>query len=179
MRRSALLHRKALNPAVFHLSPGQLQLKLVAEDRSHGDDNDSIVGLWHTNYTATFDDNFPPGNAAPTPFPFIQSYKTWHADGTEFENAFLPPTAGNICFGVWKQLSHGTVKLHHIGLMFDATGNVSNVFTIDEIDTVALDGKTYNGTFDFKLFAPDNVFGVGAPISEVKGTIAATRITVN
>ncbi|MGH9574011.1 MAG: hypothetical protein ACRD40_10845 [Candidatus Acidiferrales bacterium] len=170
---------KALHPAVFHLSSGELQLKLVGEDRNHGDDNDSIVGLWHTNYTATFDDNFPPGNAAPTPFPFIQSYKTWHADGTEFENAFLPPAAGNICFGVWKQLGHGTVKLHHIGLMFDATGNVSNVFTIDEIDNVAFDGKTYKGSFDFKLFAPDNVFGVGAPISEVKGTIAATRITVN
>jgi len=54
---------KALNPAVFHLSSGQFQLELAA-DRNHGNDNDSsIVGLWHTNYTATFDDNFPPRSA--------------------------------------------------------------------------------------------------------------------
>lgn len=171
---------KSLNPAVWHLSSGQAQLQLIRADRNHGDDNDStIVGLWHTNYTATFDDNFPPGNPAPTPFPFIQSYKTWHGDGTEFENAFLPPGGGNICFGVWKDLDHDSVKLHHVGLMFDANGNVSNVFTVDETDTVMSDGKTYKGTFDFKLFAPTNVFGVGLPISEVKGTTAATRITVD
>jgi hypothetical protein len=171
---------KLVNPAVWHISSGQAQLEFVRADRNHGEDNDSsIVGLWHLNYTATSDDNFPPGNPATPPFPFLQSYKTWHADGTEFENAFLPPSGGNVCFGVWKEVGHGTVKLHHVGLMFDASGGVSNVFTVDETNTVAPDGKTYKGYFDFKLFAPDNVFGVGAPISEVKGTTAAVRITVN
>lgn len=169
-----------LNPAVWHVTSGQAQLQFVRAGHDYGDDNDpSIVGLWHTNYTATFDDNFPPGNAATPPFPFIQSYKTWHGDGTEFENAFLPPGGGNICFGVWKDLGHGSVKLHHVGLMFDASGNVSAVFTVDETDTVARDGSTYKGSFDFKLFAPSNVFGVGLPISEVKGTTAAVRITVD
>ncbi len=71
----------------------------------HGNDKSkepaTIVGLWHVNYTGTSDDNFPPGGPyPPTPFPFLESFKTWHADGTEFENAFLPPTGGNICFGV-------------------------------------------------------------------------------
>ena len=55
----------------------------------------TIVGLWHVNYTATSDDNFPPGGPYPsTPFPFVESFKTWHADGTEFENAFYHLPAG-------------------------------------------------------------------------------------
>jgi len=140
----------------------------------------TIVGLWHLAYTATYDNNFPPGNPATAPFPFLESYKMWHGDGTEFENAFLSPSGGNICYGVWRDLGHGSVKLHHIGLMFDSvTGDVDGVFSVDEIDTVAPNGKTYSGTFDFKLFDPSDVFGTGTPISEVKGTTAGTRIIVN
>jgi hypothetical protein len=141
----------------------------------------TIVGLWHVIYTATYDNNFPPGGPyPPTPFPFLESFKTWHADGTEFENAFLPPAGGNICFGVWKDLDKGTVKLHHIGLMFNPDGSISSMFTVDETDTVASDGKTYKGMFDFKLWPPNyDAVGAGAPIAEVKGTTAATRITVD
>jgi hypothetical protein len=139
------------------------------------------VGLWHVLYTANSDDNFPPGGPFPTtPFPFLESFKTWHADGTEFENAFLPPTGGNICFGVWKEVGDHRVKLHHIGLMFAADGSISSIFTDDETLTVGSDGKTYKGTFDFKLWPPSyDAVGVGVPISEVKGTIAATRITAD
>jgi hypothetical protein len=136
------------------------------------------VGLWHLNYTAETESGAP--IFPPVPFPFLESLKTWHADGTEFENAFLPPTGGNICFGVWKELGHGSVKLHHIGLMFDSMGNVSNIFTVDEKDTVAPNGKTYSGSFDFKLWPPSFVtVGVGTPIAEVTGKTAATRITVD
>jgi hypothetical protein len=140
----------------------------------------SIVGLWHVIYTGTTDDNFPPGGPfPPTPFPFVESFKTWHADGTEFENAFLPPTGGNICFGVWKEVDDCTVKLHHIGLMFNPDGSISSIFTVDETDKVASDGKSYKGSFDFKLWPPSyDAVGKGLPISEVKGTTAATRITV-
>jgi hypothetical protein len=144
----------------------------------HGEESKesaNIVGLWHVVYTATSAPNPP----FPTPpFQFLESYKTWHADGTEFENAFLPPAGGNICFGVWKKSKDGSVKLHHIGLMFDAAGKVSNIFTVDEIDTVADDGKTYTGSFDFKLFDPTDVYGAGTPLAEVKGTMGATRISV-
>jgi hypothetical protein len=58
-------------------------------------------------------------------------------------------------------------------------GKVSNVFTVDEIDTVESDGKTYSGTFDFKLFDATDVYGTGTPLAEVKGTTAGTRITVD
>jgi len=141
----------------------------------------NIVGLWHVNYTATYDDNFPPGGPSPsTPFPFLESFKTWHEDGTEFENAFLPPAGGNICFGVWKHLGKGIVKLHHIGLMFNPDGSLLAIFTVDETDTVASDGKTYKGTFNFKLWPPSfTVVGTGKPMAEVRGSTLGTRITVD
>jgi hypothetical protein len=122
----------------------------------------TIVGLWHLTYTQ--EDGSP----------FNQTFKTWHADGTEFEQAFLPPGGGNICFGVWKETGLRTVKLHHVGLMFAPDGSIAGSFTIDEIDTVTWDGKTYKGTFDFKSY---DASGNAGP--EIKGTTAATRISVN
>jgi hypothetical protein len=144
----------------------------------------SIVGLWHLIYTATSSTSgpipfpvIPPG--PPSSFQFAETFKTWHADGTEFENAFLPPTGGNICFGVWEDSGHGSVKLHHIGLMFASDGNISFIFTIDEKNKVAPNGKTYSGTFDFKLWPPFfSQVDTGKPLQEVKGTTAGTRITV-
>jgi hypothetical protein len=164
------------------------------DDQQRGQDSNgpaSIVGLWHLTYTGNADNNFPPGGPyPPTPFQFLESFKTWHADGTEFENAFLPPAGGDICFGVWKDLGHGKVQLHHIGLMFGGPGatppqDVSNIFIVDETDTVAADGKTYGGSFDFKLYAPSQCADTasayvctGAPISEVTGTTYGVRIAV-
>jgi hypothetical protein len=145
----------------------------------------TIVGLWHLIYTATFSTSgplpvpvVPPG--PPNSFQFLESFKTWHADGTEFENAFLPPAGGNICFGVWEDSGHNTVKLHHIGLMFASDGSLAFIFTVDEKDTVATNGKTYSGSFEFKLWPPVFIeVGTGKPLQEIKGTTAATRITVD
>jgi hypothetical protein len=151
-------------------------------DESHGH---AIVGLWHVIYTATETTSgplpvpvIPPG--PPSSFQFIETLKTWHADGTEFESAFLPPTGGNVCFGVWKDTSENSVKLHHIGLMFAPDGSISNIFTVDETDAVASNGKTYKGSFAMKLWPPfyDQV-GIGTPVQIIKGTTAATRITVD
>jgi hypothetical protein len=145
----------------------------------------SIVGLWHLIYTADTSNLPSPPFPPTTPFQFLESFKTWHADGTEFENAFLPPSGGNICFGVWKDLGHGTVKLHHIGLMFQpgegtAPEFVTNIFTVDETDVVAPDGKTYTGTFDFKLWPPSfDLVGVGTPLAEATGKTHGTRISVD
>jgi hypothetical protein len=117
--------------------------------------------LWHVRYTAS------DGS------PFLESFKTWHADRTEFENAFLPATGGNVCFGVWKEVGHLTVKLHHVGLMFNPDGSIKATFTVDEVDTVQEDNKTYSGWFDFKVFKP-----AGTMLQEVKGATAGRRITV-
>ncbi|MGA8873751.1 MAG: hypothetical protein WB460_21595 [Candidatus Acidiferrales bacterium] len=171
------------------------------DDQQEGEDSNgpaSIVGLWHLAYTGKTDDNFPPGGPyPPLPFQFLESFKTWHADGTEFENAFLPPADGDICVGVWKDSGNRRVKLHHVGVMFATEGNppaylgnppeyVTNVFTVDETDTVAPNGATYSGFFDFKLFLPTQCANsatgyvcTGTPIAEVTGTTAGTRITVD
>jgi hypothetical protein len=140
-------------------------LNLPGGGQAHDDEektSPTIVGLWHLKYTAS------DGS------PFLESFKTWHSDGTEFENAFLPPIGGNVCFGVWKTVGHLTVKLHHVGLMFNPDGSIRATFTVDEVDTVAADNKTYSGTFDFKVFDPS-----GNQVAEVKGTTAGTRITVD
>lgn len=124
----------------------------------------SIVGLWHVVYTA--------GGAT-----FNETLDQWHSDGTEFENAWLPPDAGNICFGVWKEARTGVIRLHHIGWTFtpgSTPPTASGTFTLDEVNTVSRDGKTYTGTFTFKTYDIDGSF-TG---TEVTGTIAATRITV-
>jgi hypothetical protein len=148
------------------------------EQDEHSDGHAAIVGMWHLNYTAESTSGAPIFPS--TPFPFLESFKVWHGDGTEFENAFLPPTGGNICFGVWKDAGDNSVKLHHIGLMFDSEGKISNIFTVDEIDTVARDGETYTGTFTFKLWPPTFAsVGVGTPVAEVKGKTAGTRINVD
>jgi hypothetical protein len=138
---------------------------LSASHASNEHENDgpaSIVGLWHVKYTA--DDGSP----------FVESFKTWHGDGTEFENAFLPPSGGNICFGVWKEVAPRTVRLHHVGLNFNPDGSISGSFTIDETDTVSPDGSTYKGMFDFNAFDAS-----GHPVLEIKGTMLAKRITVS
>jgi hypothetical protein len=171
----ALPYKTGAAPSIPFLRPQQ-DASLNHQEGEDPNKHASIVGLWHLIYTATS----ASGPFPPTPFQFLESFKTWHADGTEFENAFLPPSGGNICFGVWKDLGHSSVKLHHIGLMFASDGSVSNIFTVDETDTVASNGKTYSGNFDFKLWPPSfDAVGIGGPLAEVTGTTAGTRITVD
>jgi hypothetical protein len=125
---------------------------------------DSIVGLWHVVYTTA-------SGAA-----FGVSLKEWHSDGTEFENIDHSAVVGNVCFGVWKQVGFRTVRLHHTGWTFDGSGNPTGSFTIDETDTIASNGMSYIGNFDFKVFDTNGNFISG---SETTGTIAASRITVD
>jgi hypothetical protein len=152
-------------------SKSPIRLPMLAQagnDQEGGFDRDrggSIVGLWHVVYTA--------GGST-----FNETLDQWHSDGTEFENAWLPPDTGNICFGVWKEVAPRMVRLHHIGWLFTPGGTpptASGTFTLDEANTVSRDGNAYTGTFTFKTFDI-----TGAPTGvEVMGTIAATRITVD
>jgi hypothetical protein len=131
------------------------------------DANPTIVGLWHVIYTNGADQSM-----------FNDTFDTWHGDGTEFESAFLPPAGGDVCVGVWKQTGARSVKLHHIGWLFNAgtpTATATNTFTLDEEVTVARNGKSYSGTFTFKIW---NLDGTPTPMI-VTGTMDATRITVN
>lgn len=128
--------------------------------------NPSIVGLWHAIYTIEGTETV-----------FNDSFKSWHIDGTEVESAYLSPEGGNVCMGVWKSIGGRGVKLHHVGWLFNPTApgtTATGYFTMDEAVTVTPNGKTYTGTFDFKVWNLDGT----ATTTEVKGTIAATRIKV-
>lgn len=172
-----LLNKIDAAPSIPFVSPQQNE-SLNHQEGEESNKHASIVGLWHLIYTAESESGAP--IFPPAPFQFLESFKTWHADGTEFENAFLAPAGGNICFGVWKDTGDNSVKLHHIGLMFDAEGKVSFIFTTDETNTVSGNGRTYKGKFTFKLWPPffDEV-GVGTPLQEISGTTAGTRISVD
>lgn len=122
----------------------------------------SIVGLWHVIYTAQSQ-------------LFLETFDTWHADGTEFETANAAPALGSVCVGVWKQIGPRRVKLFHIGWNFNPDGSSAGYFTLTETNTVSIDGGSYNGAFDFKLY---DVNGNLVDGSEVSGTMAATRIEV-
>ena len=128
-----------------------------------GNNNTSIVGLWHVTYTSQ-------GQL------FFESLDQWHSDGTEFENANGAPAIGNVCFGVWKQLGPRTVQLSHIGWNFNPDGSSAGYFTLTETNTVSADGNTYQGTFDYKAYDVDGNFIEGY---EVAGAQTAVRITVN
>jgi hypothetical protein len=136
------------------------------EHQDGGNWQPTIVGLWHVVYTQN------DGS------PFNQTFKMWHADGIEFENAILPPAGGDICYGVWKQTGNRSVKLHHIGVIWgpdsSAPGGFSVVatFTVDEENTVSSDGKSYSGKFVFSQFDAS-----GNPGPVIKGTTAAKRVT--
>ena len=126
----------------------------------NGETRDSIVGLWHAMYTA---DNAP----------FAETLKEWHSDGTEFENVNHNPAIGAVCVGVWKQVGMRSVHLHHLGFLFNSDGTSAGTFVVEEIDALAADGAAYAGTFTFTTYDVNgNVTGT------VKGTVAATRITV-
>ena len=59
-------------------------------------------------------------------------------------------------------------------------GSISNIFTVDETDAVAANGKTCKGSFAIKLWPVFfDLVGVGAPVQVIKGTTVATRITVD
>jgi hypothetical protein len=130
------------------------------EDQDQSNWQSSIVGLWHVVYTQN------DGS------PFNQTFKMWHSDGIEFENAVLPPSGGDICYGVWKQTGSHSVKLHHIGIIWGPDGKVAATFTVDETNTVSDDGKSYSGKFTFSQFDPS-----GNPGPVIKGTTAAKRVT--
>ena len=64
--------------------------------------------------------------------------------------------------------------------MFATDGSISNIFTVDETDGVAGDGKAYKGNFAIRLWPPSfAAVGVGNPLAEVTGTTLGTRITVD
>jgi hypothetical protein len=119
---------------------------------------DSIVGTWTTALSV--------GGQV-----ILNTIIQWHDDGTEADNADLPPTAGNTCEGSWVSTGSRTVHRYHLGWTFDASSNPSGMFVLTEDNKLARDGNSYNGTFDQKFYDQN-----GNLVNEIDGTVAAKRV---
>ena len=119
-----------------------------------------IAGLWHEFYTSDFG---PP----------FETYAQWHIDGLEIET---PSFVNGVCMGTWKQIAGRTFKLFHVGW---TPGGIppapaSVRFELRHVDTVSVDGSSFDGTYDQKFFDAN-----GNLVFEDMGTIHATRLSVD
>jgi hypothetical protein len=133
--------------------------------KGEGEDNDSIVGLWHTTFIS--------GGAV-----WDEAFEQWHSDGTELaiDNA-VPPLLGNVCVGVYKKSGPRTYMLHHVTWNWDPSGSpLAGTFLLVMTVTTAPHGNTFTGTFVSDSF---DTFGKVIPALHAEGTVSATRITVD
>jgi hypothetical protein len=135
------------------------QIKLPPLKLATRPSGDSIVGFWQVSLIVG-------GNVV------LHTMKTWHEDGTEYDNADLPPTGGNVCEGVWASTGHRRVHNVHLGWTFDSNSNPSGMFVETEDDRVSRDGNSYTGPFDQKFYDTN-----GTLVNELSGTVSATRLT--
>ena len=141
-------------PAGVHLA----QMKLPPLKFATTPSGDSIVGTWTTSLIVG-------GNV------ILNTLIQWHSDGTESDNADLPPTGGNTCEGSWTSTGRRTVHRYHLGWTFDANSNPNGMFVLTEDDRLRRDGNTYHGTFDQKFYDQN-----GNQVDEISGTVVAKRV---
>jgi len=144
-------------------SRSALAPRLAPQPQTNQAPHNSIVGLWQLTYTS--------GGSV-----WDMSFDTYHADGTENDNDMSPPSLSSICEGVWEMIGPRTIKLHHVGWVWDPTGTILlGVFSLDEINTLSNDGNSYSGVFTFQNYDTDwNPIGPPTP-----GTTSAVRISVH
>jgi len=130
---------------------------------------DPIVGFWKAEFTSEGSTGIPDGTVVDNPF--VQ----WHNDNTEIMNSTRVPATQSFCLGVWQRTGHSTYSLNHFALSFDADGKTFVGPTqIRENVTLSGDHNSYTGSFTIDQFDPK-----GTLLAEVKGSIAAARVTVD
>ena len=140
----------------------QLSHESAPESSSEHERHASIVGLWFVEFT-------PAGGQS------YQGFDVWHSDGTEILNDnSVPPAAGNVCVGVWKQTNDRVIKLRHPGWNFDKDGVLHG--TVVLLETITLDpgGRTYRGSFKYEEYD-----AAGKLTNEATGELRARRMTVD
>jgi hypothetical protein len=111
------------------------------------------------------------------------------------DSAEVRAIVGATCIGVWKQTGEHTYVLNHIGLSWNplvpsptglpagpgnpggGPGAPGGPAFIKQYVTLSRDGQSYTGVFAITQLLPDGKTPV-AP-APIKGTITATRITVD
>jgi hypothetical protein len=121
----------------------------------------------------------------PTGLPVVvdDGYAQWHSDGTEIQNSGLhAPITSNFCLGVWKQAGRNAYKLVHFPLSWDPTGqNPANAIQLNE-SVELTDENHMTGTFTLKVYpwvTTNSLTVAGPPVATIKGTLTATRVTID
>jgi hypothetical protein len=144
--------------------PGSL---LLVADRD--DSVDRIVGFWKVKLVSEGNPGIPDGTV------IDDGFTQWHPDGTEILNSSRPAASSNFCLGIWKKTEKFHYTLNHFTLSSDPTNDTlsSRGQLREEID---LDhgGDEYFGTFTI-----DDYDLSGHLLVHLRGTVHATRITVN
>jgi hypothetical protein len=119
----------------------------------------AITGFWFVNF-------YSGGKI------WDQGFDEWHSDGTEIlnDNAF-PPSAGDVCLGVWAEIGHNTFKLKHPAWNFDANNNFIGTNFLYETVTIDDDHDSYRGYFVFDTYDLS-----GKLTSRTTGTLKAHRM---
>jgi len=145
----------------------------------------AIVGMWQVTFIS---DGVAP-NAVPAGVMIDFGTVQWHGDGTEFMiSGGRPPSTGDVCMGVWKQIGPFTYKLHHIGLSwvspdtppsaggpgpspaeFLGQAIISEVVTLDRTRT------KYLGHFTIDQYNAEGT----TVLVHLSGTVNGTRVTVD
>jgi hypothetical protein len=154
--RSAPLKR--ILPPQILAAAGATALVSEASDRS-------IVGFWQTTFYV--------GNTADV---WDQAFELWHAEGTELavDNA-VPPSLGNVCVGVWKQVGR-TIKLRHLTWNWNLDGSKAGTFLLEMTVSVGRDNETFEGTYVSDSF---DLEGQVIPELHGEGVVRGNRITVD
>jgi hypothetical protein len=149
--------------------------RLVNDDWWDGREHEKppITGLWYFKYLSK-------GNTAlgiPDGATLDAGNTIWFADGNEMtSSAVRAPDTGSICLGTWERTGERTYELNHIGLSWDPVHNVTaGPAFIKQFVTLEKGADQYTGVVTIIQYKAD---GKSVDI-ELKGVIAATRVTVN
>jgi hypothetical protein len=132
-----------------------------------------ITGLWYFKYLSKGNT----GLGIPDGAILDQGNTIWFADGNEMTaSGMRAPDTGSICLGTWERTGDRTYELNHVGLSWDPVHNVTaGPAFIKQFVTLERGADRYTGVVTIIQYKPD---GKTVDI-ELKGVIAATRVTVN
>ena len=163
---SAFASSRLLSPALYARAMPQSSSLPQPASRADEEASPSIVGLWSVNLFV--------GNTQQI---YDQGFDQFHSGGTEVLNDNGgPPSLGNVCLGVWKQIGPRTVKLRHLAWNWDDKGNLTGTFLLLETITLEPSGNSFAGTYVVDNF---DLFGNVIPSLHAEGALAATRIDVD
>ena len=122
--------------------------------------NPSIVGLWHTYFNV--------GDQT-----IQEAFQVWNIGGTEIHNPNVDPRTGNVCLGVWTNVTPRAYKLAHRVWWYDANGDFMGTIHLSEVVSLGDNGNTHSGSFALDFYDPSGNF-----LFEVAGKVTAERISV-